>query len=280
MDKNDISLPMSILDSLRTANLQLTLHGKPFVQSQDDRWSINNIIYNDYDLFYCSGGSALFTIDNQEFELKPGRVLLCFPEKKISARKTSSKNFEAIAQHFTLQVSGGGDFFRFIKLNQLVSLTHPQIVYEDYLRYSQLQDVPRSNVLRQSLFLSVLFSYIQDGYAGEITQEDRSIRLVFDIATRIESSLARNDALDYACNTIPLSRDYVVRLFKKHFGIPPKEYLQQCRMNAARNSLTRGSTVKETAYVCGFSDELYFSRFFHQREGMSPKQYQLLHRNR
>jgi AraC family transcriptional regulator of arabinose operon len=278
MDKTDISSTTSILDSLRTANLQLSLHGRPFVQSQDHSWSLKDIVYNDYDLFYCFGGSAEFTIDHRTYELKSGMALLCAPGEPIWAVKTSQVNFEAIAQHFNVQVMGGGDLFSFVKLKKLVPIQNSSQMYQDYLRFSELHGIPRSTVLRQSLFLSVLFTYIQEAYISDIAKEDPTINCVFELASKIEGSITRSDALEHAASLIPLSRDYLVRLFKKHFQIPPKEYLQQCRMNAARNILSSGASVKETAYRCGFQDELYFSRFFHQREGISPKQYQLLHK--
>ena len=278
MDKTDISSTASILDSLRTANLQLSLHGRPFVQSQDDSWSIKDIVFNDYDLFYCSAGSAEFTINQQTFELKSGMALLCAPGEHIWAVKTSKENFEAIAQHFTVQVMGGGDFFSFIKLKKLVAIQSSAQLYQDYFRFSELHGIPRTSVLRQSLFLTVLFTYIQEAYESDVAQEDPTINYVFDLASKIEGSLGKSNALDHATSSIPLSRDYLVRLFKKHFHIPPKEYLQQCRMNTARNMLSSGLSVKETAYRCGFQDELYFSRFFHQREGVSPKQYQLINK--
>lgn len=278
MDKTDNFATTSILDSLGTTNLQLSLHGGPFVQSQDTSWSIENLVFNDYDLFYCSSGSAKFSIDNQEFELKPGMVLLCSPGEVISATKTSRGNFDAIAQHFTVQLMGSGDFFSFIKIKKLVTIQSSAQLYQDYLRFSELHGIPRTSVLRQSLFLTVLFTYIQEAYESDVAQDDPTINYVFDLASKIEGSLGRSNALDHATSSIPLSRDYLVRLFKKHFHIPPKEYLQQCRMNAARNMLSSGLSVKETAYRCGFQDELYFSRFFHQREGVSPKQYQLLHK--
>jgi len=77
---------------------------------------------------------------------------------------------------------------------------------------------------------------------------------------------------------LPYSRDYAVRLFRQRFGMAPTEYLIRCRMNAARDFLLSGMAVKEAARKVGIHDELYFSRLFTKREGLSPLKFRQSHR--
>ena len=64
------------------------------------------------------------------------------------------------------------------------------------------------------------------------------------------------------------------RLFRTHFGTTPKDYLNQ-RLNQEACQLLLGSNlpIKQITAKLGFSDEYYFSRFFHRMNGISPARY-------
>jgi len=267
--------PRGLLDVLRPQDLHLSLNGRPFDQNQDDRWSIDGVVYPDYDFFLCLRGFAEFQIGQEgpRLSMGPGVGLLCPPGIPIYARKTGQENFRAIAQHFFLNLAGAGDFFSFVQVDSPVVMPEPDLMIGDYRRFVALFNQPGSSVLRSSVFLSLLFTFVREGFEREVPADRTSFRFVFDVARRLEDALTLPDAVDRALEPVPFSRDYAVRMFRRHFGVPPKEYLLQRRMNAARELLAAGNSVKQTAFSCGFRDELYFSRFFSHREGMSPREY-------
>ncbi len=66
--------------------------------------------------------------------------------------------------------------------------------------------------------------------------------------------------------------DYFRTLFKAKKGVTPLQYLLSLRLENAHGLLkTGGFTVREIAQASGFSDPLYFSRFYKKRYGVSPK---------
>jgi AraC family transcriptional regulator len=72
-----------------------------------------------------------------------------------------------------------------------------------------------------------------------------------DIST---SSLAK------ACN---LSCSHFTRLFKQSMGVPPHRWLQECRIEKAKELLASNDcTLAEVAVKCGFADQPHFSRVF------------------
>lgn len=74
------------------------------------------------------------------------------------------------------------------------------------------------------------------------------------------------------CEVGFMSRSGLQRAFKRHIGISPGEYLVKLRMNRALELLSGNShTVKEVAFMSGFTDEKYFSRVFKQKFGHPPK---------
>ncbi|MBN2583765.1 MAG: helix-turn-helix transcriptional regulator [Planctomycetes bacterium] len=67
---------------------------------------------------------------------------------------------------------------------------------------------------------------------------------------------------------------HLCRLFRKHVGVTPLGYVNSVRIERARYLLRdAGLSVSETARVLGFTSLGYFSRLFHKRTGVSPRQY-------
>ena len=88
--------------------------------------------------------------------------------------------------------------------------------------------------------------FIDEHYAEQISNEDIAAELHID--TR-----------------------YLIRLFTKHMGVPPYQYLTQCRVERAIEELRRGKTVTETAFLCGYQSENAFRIAFKRVMGCSPK---------
>ncbi len=82
-----------------------------------------------------------------------------------------------------------------------------------------------------------------------------------------------NVDIEAVCSAAFISVSSLQRAFAKHFGISPKQYLIQLRMNRALELLTENKlSVKEISFACGFTDEKYFSRAFKKKYGCSPSQ--------
>ena len=91
----------------------------------------------------------------------------------------------------------------------------------------------------------------------------------------IENNISNPDLSinDFACG-LGVSRSSLYLLMKRLYGCAPNSYLQQVRLEMAKNMLEAGhSNVSEIAYRCGFSDPKYFSRLFKKCMGMTPSEY-------
>jgi AraC-like DNA-binding protein len=66
---------------------------------------------------------------------------------------------------------------------------------------------------------------------------------------------------------------YLCRKYKAVKGITPLVFLNNFRILKAKEMLSSGNSISDTAYECGFSDVSYFSYFFRQKVGITPTQY-------
>lgn len=72
-----------------------------------------------------------------------------------------------------------------------------------------------------------------------------------------------------------LSEGYFSHSFKQHTGKPPIHFLNELRIEKAKDLLLASSmNVSAIASLVGFSDPLYFSRVFKKAAGVAPQDFQ------
>jgi AraC-like DNA-binding protein len=73
---------------------------------------------------------------------------------------------------------------------------------------------------------------------------------------------------------VGLSRSHLFRSFENVLGVSPKEYLTDFRIKQSCYLLKKSDlSVTAIANSIGFDNSLYFSKTFHKKKGMSPKEY-------
>ncbi|MEK6793993.1 MAG: AraC family transcriptional regulator [Spirochaetota bacterium] len=70
-----------------------------------------------------------------------------------------------------------------------------------------------------------------------------------------------------------LTPAYVSRRFKEIVGTSPIMYVNDVRMERAKELLAKGVRVTEVSIQCGFDNIYYFSALFKKKTGMPPSQY-------
>ncbi|HEY9770635.1 MAG TPA: helix-turn-helix domain-containing protein [Coleofasciculaceae cyanobacterium] len=93
----------------------------------------------------------------------------------------------------------------------------------------------------------------------------------------IQEHLDRNLSLDLLANLIQISPHYFASLFKQCMGLPPHQYITQCRLEKAKTLLRQKNLP--IALVCqevGFKNQSHFTRVFRQHFQITPKAYQNL----
>ena len=78
----------------------------------------------------------------------------------------------------------------------------------------------------------------------------------------------------YLASLCGISEVYFRKLFLNSFGVSPKEYLIQKRMEYAKTLLLSGDfSISKVAALCGYTEPCHFSREFTNRVGIPPSQY-------
>lgn len=92
--------------------------------------------------------------------------------------------------------------------------------------------------------------------------------------TIIDYNFCRAITVQEIAHTLHMDSAYLTRNFTQKYGIAPKEYLIERKIEYAKSLLRESdASIKEIAISVGYVDQLYFSRIFKKKEGLSPLEY-------
>lgn len=91
---------------------------------------------------------------------------------------------------------------------------------------------------------------------------------------------AEEHSVESLAAQVHISPSHFAELFRKEVGITPMRYLEQLRIERAKELLlTTGLPVQEIAIRLGYHNPYHFSTRFHRCTGQSPRQYRLMPKN-
>ncbi|AKA24837.1 AraC family transcriptional regulator [Pseudomonas chlororaphis] len=79
--------------------------------------------------------------------------------------------------------------------------------------------------------------------------------------------------LEDICQAAELSPSYLIRAFKRHYGMTPHAFVVNQRVQFAQGRLREGEPIADVALEAGFADQAHFQRAFKQHMAATPGQY-------
>ena len=98
-------------------------------------------------------------------------------------------------------------------------------------------------------------------------------KATIEIIEFVEEKYGGKLTLQHAAEHFGYNKQYFCKWCKNEIGVSFTEFLNAVRITHARNFLTGGCSVEETAEKCGFSDPSYFSKVFKKFVGTTPNAY-------
>ncbi|MBQ4556935.1 MAG: helix-turn-helix transcriptional regulator [Clostridia bacterium] len=131
---------------------------------------------------------------------------------------------------------------------------------------------------KQQLLLAIQFSeimfHISQAYCERFRSDDSLPPQINKILAYINENYTGPITLDDICKNMNMSKQYCMRIFKKHMHTTINDYILDLRMRHAAYLLSSTSmNVSQTADYLGFSGTSYFSRVFKKYYGIAPSDY-------
>ena len=100
-----------------------------------------------------------------------------------------------------------------------------------------------------------------------------------EVIRHIESHFAEPLSLDALAAVAKVTPQHLCRLFRRHVNARPFEYITRVRLQKAKAAMLSRTEwpLKQIAEACGFGDPSYFTKQFHQYEGMTPQAFRRMY---
>lgn len=218
-----------------------------------------------------SGAGMLITQAQGTHEVQPGDAFLLFPDEPAT--------YGPYEAWFNRWIVWGGPLARQQVATAGMDRSDPvfhqvaEIVSQAFftlLKLMELED--RAAVLeRQAVILNMLAGLFRARRSAGFMGKSRPNweMAVQHIRRHLNSRLTLPELAALCHLSVPHFR----RVFRRHTGRSPVEFILSARISRARVLLVRGASIKQTARETGFADQFYFMRVFKKVTGQTAGQF-------
>jgi len=89
----------------------------------------------------------------------------------------------------------------------------------------------------------------------------------------VETHFDQNPDVNFIAEQVNLTTASFCRYFKKNTKMTFTDFVNQYRINQAKNYLLQDKTISETCFAVGFESLSYFNKLFKKIEGENPSEF-------
>lgn len=230
----------------------------------------------DYNLIFVTRGQVVWVIEGEPYPLRDGDLVVVPPGVPHHGySQTPRITLESF--HVEASLPSGQDVLA-ILIPPRFQHVEPNSYLDRYLRTAQAEfdrpDHAQASLMLQSWGRLILLELLRDNALRGRLRYQPIDPLVMDLLEGLRHKLGQPVSLEDLARWSGFSPQHLNRLFQKHIGVTPLQYLTRLRMEQAAQRLLSGqATVRAIAQEVGYDDPYYFSRLFRRHFGRSPAQY-------
>lgn len=240
--------------------------------------------------FYCSKGKFQSTMDDKQYKVEAGQMLI-YPEDWTISEFLASSDAEITIIGYTWDIIESSKSIN-VALWPMVDYVMDNAVinigddYNEWLKYfmPHLEKICKSdNTLLKSELIETLSQSLLYEFIRTISSEMRSAtpqdqsrsgeikRMFFDI---LASRRGKIRSVSDVAELMNISPKYLSRVIKASTGEKPMHFIHEYTMKAIDRELRyTDKSIKEIAFQQRFPSLAFFGKFVKQQTGMSPTEY-------
>lgn len=240
--------------------------------------------YHDgYEIFYVKEGGRDFFINDSEYHINAGAVLLIRPFEMHFSFSAENPIHERYVINFKQEHLD--DFLTDSEFQRIDSLFDKRVLRLDANKQKYLnnlfeimtninKNIDDSKIAQKVAPAELLhLCYILQSAKSD-NNESLKLSPIFSALKYINENFEQDLSLAYISNFTHLSQEYFCRLFKKTTGTTFVQYLNNIRVNNAHRLLTTtDKSLSKIAEECGFSSVAHMTRIFNANYGIPPSKF-------
>lgn len=257
---------------------------------QTDGWESEEIRSISKNLFvFMINGNAVFRIENSDYDISAGDILI-IPAETLYSAKTESF-CEYFFFHFSGKIERAETVPNFNPIDNSFSFNLPERGHERIFFDLKSSD----NAVFDKIYTSIINCVEYRSYSthsgrllfdaeffkimlmlGEIEEKTHNnIPPILDkMITYIKKNLTKPLSLSDVSLQCSVSAPYAARVFKKHLNMTAAEYINSEKLYYACELIKNTSmNISEIADYLGYCDVFYFSKIFKRKFGKSPSKF-------
>ena len=211
-----------------------------------------------YGLSFCNEGQITYTHNTKNYVSDPHHAIILPKGQSYDIRGNKSGIFPLI--NFDC-----ADFLCDTMI--ILPVENTDILMRDFVQMKNLFLFERSKTKVMSLFYNIIHNLSETA----ISANSILLPAIKYLENNYSLPELTNKTLADQCN---ISEVYFRKLFAKQYGITPRQYIIDIRINRAKQLLSDGIfKINAVSEECGFSNPYHFSRLFKEKTGLTPTEY-------
>ncbi len=236
-------------------------------------WKVEKRFISDYHLLFVRGGKGYYCLDGQDVELKRGQIVFVGGGAYYIGKQDISNPPVIIPVRFGFYENYTGKQLEPFSCSLCYTYNSPnaeslEFLFTELIRlYSMGEDsFAAANI--SSLLHTLLCRTLYEAEQNINYKPESNLEKVHEW---IRTHPLERTGIDELAKKAGISRKYFTTIFKRRYGVSPKKYQVQQRMNYAKYLLKESDiSVKEAAVQTGYTDQYIFSKQFKSIIGSAP----------
>lgn len=249
----------------------------------------SNLHYHDYyELVIFEEGDIEYVCDGCVYKPKYGDIILIPPSKfhmsMINCEKTHYKRHVFYLYPSAFDSIGYSDLACFLERTKNGDMFTFDLVETKREVMNILQNLKKvwnkeSSVLEDALGFSFIIQifYLLNQNNCQIKNESSALpEIALQMQEYIDQNYSEISSVSQVAEHFYYSREYLSRLFRKHFDSSVSDYIKKKRIAESQILIVQGHAIIDIAYKVGFSSLSTFIRAFRSVTNMTPSEYRKL----
>lgn len=238
-------------------------------------WESGRIL-REFQLNYISEGTGIYENKHGKFQVKPGSVMIVFPNEWHRYRPIRTVGWTENYVGFNGKIAK-----EFLK-NKIFSPKQPVIncgikeeIIDTYLKIYDLVEKERPGFQQVASGMVVkLLGYIVSFEKRKEFSGKPIAKVIEQVRFYMRQNIEMEFGMEELANEYNVGYSYFRKMFKKYTGVSPAQYHLQLRIIRAKELLvSTDKTITEIAYQLGFQNIYHFSLLFKKKTGMNPSDF-------